>query len=415
MSFRDLPRLPFSMETELPTPKGFISSCEMMEALLAVRWQHDLTQLGIELNGHKVEAGRRLGNAAASGQLTDCASVIRSAGLNGELEAFVPIDPSNPDSAKLLRIGRADWAECGLPDWQGDLMRGHVFRFPDGPTAWANGKQLCFPEDQAENWLRGLRSPHLIPDPIKMDSSRLPERPYIFLSECLSWLANAPIRDGAGTFAWEVDLYSRAINYVEGNPPELPPDWTAGDDHCAFDRWFASGLAELVRRRRAAYVLRDALSTGDVVCRGRLQLDDDISGVQPVPIEVFQSTVDLKPGYDGIGMDRTIPFEERDKDAFLNGANWTHIRLARHDLTSLWGSENSSSGDPPLALSHARDRKSGRPRKQEAAREKYFIAFPNGHEARGFTWREAVDELIANHGMTSLSLATLKRAVSGHD
>lgn len=400
-----LPRIRFCGPTEHPTPAGYITSCELLEYLLPIWWGGLFCDLGSEIQGHPIDHGSRLGEAATTGQLSECVLVIRDAGEDNELEGFVPREATDPVADTFHRLTPADWSATTFIGLESDLLTGEIFRFDDEPMSWANGKPLFFGWDQAENWLRGLLSPHVLRKPPLGDPAALPDRPYVTLSEAVSWLAYGEALDKRALFARSLSDCGRAVRYAEG-----------GDDveaETEFGPWFAAYLAALERGEHVRRILRDAMACGELVGRGRCQFPPPKrpSEVKPIPVDVFQLSVHLVLENDGIGIDPLAT--DPDNDAFLNGMNWKDIRFARHDLERLWGTSAPEESIAVGPTASAAPRKRGAPGRRNqgvVAATEYRRIFPGGHEHLGHSWDTAIVE-IANHGAPSVSARTLRRGL----
>ncbi len=399
-----LPRIRFTEPMKYPTPDGHITSGELIEYLLPIWWGGLFCDLGSEISGHPVDHRTRLGKAATYGQVFECSRLICEAGESGALECLVPDDPANPDVRKFMRVTGAEWTASENGQWHDDLYTSEVYRpWKDEPLHWANGKPLFFRKAESENWLRRLRSPHVLCNPPVADPASLPDRPYVTLSEAASWLAFGEAHDSMTLFSRMLKESGRASRYAEGgNETESEID---------FGPWFATYLASLKRREHVRRILRDAMARGELVGRGRCQFQKGTSEVQEVSPDVFQMTFHLVLENDGIGIDPRA--ENPDSDAFLNGGNWKDIRFARLDLERLWGTpepQKNSFVGPRGPAAPRKPRTAGRQNIGVVAARSYSELFPNGHEQLGHSWKTALDE-IANRDGPRVSPRTLRRGL----
>ena len=282
-----LPRLGIFV-SRFPPPVGFMDSCEIIDCLFPIWWDAPFHDLDIEIDGSPLSSMPRLTGAASAGQIRECVQVVFDACEVGRLECVVPADGQDLGRDRYFRIVPAVWSGSDVDDWENAFVTGEVQMLADHSLSWMNGKPLLFRQDQATEWLRGLRSPHLLPKPLLADPAILPQRPFATFSEAVSWLAYGEALDHRTLFARRQSEHDRVAQYAES---ESRPEAEA-----EFGLWFAAYLAELVRLEEVHRILRDAMASGD------------------------------------LGTD------EQNGDAHLSGANLQDVQFARHELERLWGS-----------------------------------------------------------------------------
>ena len=220
----------------MTVPMGYMSGSELLNRLYNVWWGADLWERGFQFEGHGVAAGTRLERAATEGMVLVCSRVIRDAGVSGALVGIIrPDDPSYP----FERIEPDEWSESSFHGWEADLMAG-IFRFDHEPMSEHSGKTILFEYSKAEEWLEGLRSPHLLRQPLFADPEILPARSYVTFSEAVSWLTYGKVMNSDELDAKQLHDISRVVRYAEDEDDE-------GETEFEFGEWFATYLAARVR------------------------------------------------------------------------------------------------------------------------------------------------------------------------
>lgn len=172
---------------ESPTPDGFISGRTLIECTLGEWWGTDFADMTVE--GFDLASNSTLRIAAQNGQITDCADLIRQACKAGKLRPSIAADKEMPDARHLLSYPADELNDAAADRFMGDLVLGEVVRIGAQPETWANGRPLLFREDDAVHWLASLRSPMVWRTPRTVSPELLLGRPYVWLSECVTWLA----------------------------------------------------------------------------------------------------------------------------------------------------------------------------------------------------------------------------------
>jgi len=246
--------------------------------------------------------------------------------------------------------------------------------------AWAVGKQLLFERSRTEAWLRELRSPHLLRQPLTADPDILPARSYVTFSEAVSWLVYDKVMSSDELDAKQLDDRRHVVCYAEDEDEE-------GETEFEFGEWFAAYLAALVRLEDVDRILRDAMASGN------------------------------------------LGIKEQNSAANLSGAKLQDVQFKRHDLERLWGSV--AGGDSSGAAETSRlnregaastggatapsevvpTRKRGRPGKGDKAATVYVKRFLNGHEVESLTLQGACDEIVKSGGKRVVP-KTLARALT---
>lgn len=344
MGLSDFPRVAFSSGPDLPVPVGFISSPELLEHLFAAWWGCDLTDkntVSFDPFFHtvKIEPLNTIGRAIAQGQITECADVIRKACLERDLNGFVPKDAANP-AGERVRLQPSDWRHESFISLKSELMIGKIARFRDEHLSWADQRPFLFPETESETWLRGLVSPHLMPEPLRRDPSGLPDRAYVYLCEVVTWLADGAAIHLAQATNDMMEANDRAVAIEEDRASAFDqmycPEMT---DPAQRNRWLAVAVAQDRRRSDVAKVMQSLVATGDLEAFG-VREPTKVHGYKPEQIsrDLFLSDVGLNWIKDALEATGSSEDNERYLEARAQGT-WTGVRCRKADVVARWGSE----------------------------------------------------------------------------
>lgn len=111
---------------------------------------------------------------------------------------------------------------------------------------------------------------------------------------------------------------------------------------------------------------------------------------------------------------RDVSYWRASNSMISNFVGWA-VCFSNSDLPNSASDFLDFSGYHELAkTSHgaAPKRRRGRPSQRETAARHYFLAFPNGHEKEGKTWKEALQK-VNQHLPRAISEDTLRRALDG--
>jgi hypothetical protein len=345
----------------MTVPMNYMSGSELLNRLCNVWWGTDLLERGFQFEGHKVAAGTRLESAATEGVIRECAGVIQDAGLSCALVGIIRTDnPLYP----FEQIEPDEWSTNSFHGWGSDLLSG-IFRFDDEPMSKHSGKPILFEHSKAEEWLEGLRSPHLLRQPLTADPDILPARSYVTFSEAVSWLVYGKVMSSDELDATQLEDRRRVVRYAEDEDEE-------GETEIEFGEWFAPYLAALVRLEDAGRILRDAAE------RGKLGT------------------------------------KEQNGDANLSGANLQGAQFKRHDLERLWGSVAGVDSSGAVENEEGKSKGGAPPKGAPPTMDKpvawFYENYPGGDRHRE-PWR-VVARKASKHFNRKIDFDSLRNAVS---
>ena len=263
--------------------------------------------------------------------------------------------PTGPD--QLFGFTPSDWRAASEKQAKTDLMAGRVFRRADESSAWANKGVILFDANEAEDWLRSLNSPHVLPSAIERDPDILPRREYVTLAECVSWLAGQTPSDSKTIRTETVAAHARIAAMVEGRNSTCG-EFNGCPDGFDPEIWYATILAEIVRETAISKML------GSLVAQRKLQafgvaVDQPFQkpGVIEIDPDFFLQAVEFRPTQDELIVAKAE--DQASYEEAREAGHWVRVRFRKTDVTTKWGASTAYVANRPCSRTVTR-KKAGR-------------------------------------------------------
>lgn len=311
------------------TPVGYWNTEEVLGRLLPLWWGErsklaDTHLLGYEINGKAL--GKWCGSLEQleqDAQWREIMRIFRDGAASGEIEVRYQ------NGGSIDRIPQSHWSKLTDQELRDNLMHGKPWApFLDEDTKIGKvGAPFIVNTEDAANWLRGLTSPHVLPEPMLRDPDFLLDDHTVSISEAVSWLADgvpqtasamrSQARESARWFDEQVKLYRTGD--IEHKPERALADFIATE------------LARIARSSAVVRLIEREIVEGGLKIwgrRGEKELDE-------VPPRAFLSGMHLWPMHDSIDVDGDMTMEDF-RVARSEGA-YNRACFSRADIVRLWG------------------------------------------------------------------------------
>ena len=196
----------------------------------------------------------------------------------------------------------------------------------EAPELGENNRPFIFEREACIQWLRTIRSPHTLPNPLMRDASLLRGDTYISLCETVTWLANGVPKCAAEFQADSVVGHDYLLHEVKRMEGEF--DGRGSDE---FGDFIAEHLAQDVRIDEACREIENAVSSGKVDAYGSFS----DANHEPLPKHVFAGGAEIIIRNDMIGAGEGTNTEDY-RSVSENGA-WKKVRLLTQQVRETWG------------------------------------------------------------------------------
>ena len=190
----DLPFIACGLDHRDP-PVGYWTFSDISNRLLPIWWGERAFLTDTCLFGRAIDhvyLGTWTGSLARleqDAQWREIREVLRCGARDGAFEVVYE------DGERLRRISPERWGGLSSQQVRDNLMYGEGWAplLNEEAAIGKAGSAFLMRQDEATSWLSGIVSPHLLDSPISRSECLLPDRPAIFLSEALSWLAHGEV------------------------------------------------------------------------------------------------------------------------------------------------------------------------------------------------------------------------------
>lgn len=329
-------------------PLGYWTSIEVMNQLLIRYWGERAYQRSGRLLSHDVIDKSPVADLEHSAQIRTCVDVFWKALCSGEFEANV-----KKAAGEIERIPPDNWLSVYKYDLQINFTLGKAYAgvHSNSPLKPIDGATFLFKRDAIEQWLDGLVSEHLLPDPLIRDADALPATASVSLCQAITWLADSRCMSAQDFLTETLEQSGYLDAWVEGSKLEGLGDWKP--DRIALEDFVATEMARTVRLNRARLAVQNAITVDELEAFGRhVSWNGQVGDLKKVDPDFFLFAVKLQYQHDQIGTDG-----EAEYPAYVESREagyWESVRFRRSDLVRTWG---TADGEALIEQTNTKSRK----------------------------------------------------------
>ena len=430
-------------------PEGFISSSHVLNKLIPTLFGDRADLPWMNLFGRNIGRRTLFERYERFGQVKLATEALFLALKCDDIASYVRAANNKPETVPF-----DTWYDADVEDYKETclaLQKGRIT--PSLPPAFAHidNKIIYFKKSQIEEWLDKTRSPHLLPDPLIRDETRLlhykdfdlpknmknnngkKEIPTfsdletentttencnqlqqdqivsvidttISLATVGSWLATG---DGAFSAA----MLQNQMQEREDDCDELEGDYhwdiATPSNNNALPTFIAIQAANQMRFDQVAVLLIDKITSGELNVYGRrVDTEENAGSFISVPRSIFNEGYGFDFRHNTITEKFSDPLDDHEGET---EPQWDNVHFRREDIVSIWG-------DVAAVVEQKAEKFQKEiifTKLEELVKNVYVEKFPQGHRPKGLYWedaRTAVNNKLKDH-QESISLKTLQRVV----